>query len=300
MRLNRIAGMILASVLCFALSGVARAETQKVDFDQGIDISAIFKTVEVAARRDRTVVRPEVSTSRRNERDCVNFTFRPDDPLKSEAVWLRSTEWVEDCTYDPRGGRRCHERPGFTYRERVQITLQSRGEMFPWEYDSFDVCLDGPYLDIYERVTSHDFSIVRGGRRNGDITLAPGAKTPMRPDPNGIYSKNLTNSLTLTLGDRWASYYQGANVELKLTLKRYHKNWFDGTVITKEITLPTAESYEINFLDFVAASKLKAGKKYYVKIEFKRTNTSISTDKRVKSGETGKVHYQLAAAATAK
>lgn len=303
MRNSTVVKLLFAAVFGPALSAaMARAEAPSLNFDQGVDIKAALDQARQSAAKDTAKVSAARVSATRYETDCVRFTFAPDDAATSEAVWLRSTEWVEECHWgDPRhGGRQCWERPGYTYRERVQITLRDRKPLLPWESDTFRVCLQGPWLDIDDVATAYDYKVVNGGDRNGHFVLAPTKKTPMKPDPAGIAAQSLSSALALTLKDKWASYYAGEKVSFKLTLKKDVPNWFDPTLIEKEVVFAAADPYSVDLKAYAGefSQKLEAGKKYYVKISFKRLG-QVSKDSSVDIGETEHVEYRPAAPAFA-
>ncbi len=274
------------------------AAASEVNFDQGVDASAILAQAKKAAATEKVSVPAgrDVQTNyyRRTTPDCVTVTFDPKDPASSQYFHLRSTEYVEECvqTGDPRhgGGRQCWERPGHTYSETARVTLRDRQELLPWEFDQFRVCLDGPWLDIRAVETAYEYRLVRGGSRNGDFVLAPVKKIAMRPDPAGILGE-LSPSLKLTLTDRWAEYYKGEEVEIKWTLKRHVKGWFDETISEGSLKAPAGESYAV-----LPGGKVQAGKEYYVSYSIRRIG-KISKDSWTKAIETGKVSYAPAALA---
>lgn len=259
---------------------------------QSFDAKAVLEEAKQSASEAETIAPASAGFTRRYDSDCVRFTFDADDAPVSESVWLRSTEWVQECTStgDPRhgGGRQCWERPGFTYNERVQVTLKDRKQLYPWETDSFRVCLQGPWLDAAQLATAYDYKMVSGGNRNGNLVLTPGNKRQMKPDASAVTGQVLSDG-TLKLNDRWASYYAGEKVVLKLKVNREVRNWPDSTVGETELeagAVPAA-------VDLKAFAKLEAGKRYYVKIEFKRVG-SISKDDWVSAGETPAAPYQPA------
>lgn len=280
---------LLALVLCAAVPSYA---------EPAFDAGALLKEAKSRAADSKDAVQAESVGFRRYDSDCVTFTFNPGDAPVSETVYLRSTEWVEEChqTGDPRhgGGRQCWERPGMTYNERVRITIQDRQELFPWEYDKFRVCLQGPWLNWDDVATAYEYKSVRGGSRDGDIVLAPVKKLRMRPDPTGILMKPLSSSMSLPLTDKWADYYAKADekVVLKLTFKKDVPNWFDPTLLETEVEFPTVPA-QVDLLQFASkfSEKLQAGKKYYVKLSFKRVGR-ISKEDWVEAGETTPVAYQ--------
>lgn len=294
--------LLLAALAWVAVPGL-RAELPAVDFDQGVDAEAFLAEAKASAAKEKTLVKPASQASfRRFDRDCVHFSFRPEDPARSESVWLRSQEWVEECRYDPpHGGRNCWERPGFSYSERVQVTLRERWQMYPWESDNFEVCLEGPWLDVYRMESAYEYKMVSGGNRDGNILMAPVQKTAMRPDPAGVTPQGLSSQLRLELSDRWAAQYAGETTVVSATLVKHVKFWPDATIVSKELSFPAAASYAVDFLSFAGefSQRLEAGKEYYVKYKFRRLGR-ISKDKWTDATETGKAKYQPAAALAAR
>ncbi len=296
----RTARLVLtAALLAAALPAAA------VDFDAAIDAAAVLSEAEAAAVSAAPVAAATVRAAsfRRYERDCASFRFGPNDGLASDAVWLRSTEWVEECyqTGDPRhgGGRQCHERPGRTYRERVQVTLTERKPLAPWESDSFQVCLEGPWVDVRQGESAYEYRRASGTGQEASIVATPVKKTPMRPDPTGVTAV-LAADLTATFTDKWASYYQGEKVVLKFTLKKHLPNWFDPVILEKETELDVASSYAVDMAAelVAAASKPEAGKTYYIEYQVKRVG-AVSKPVFTKALESNKAAYVPSAAVAA-
>jgi hypothetical protein len=287
-----------AAAMLWALPAFVVAAPSGVAFDQGVDVSALLKQVKEAVQADATAIAPAYIGSSRYDRDCVVFTFNPDDGPVSDRVYLRSTEWVTECNNypGPGGGQNCWDRPGYTYHERAQVTLRERQKLYPWEYDKFQVCLQGPWLDIYPVAAAYEYKLVQGGNRDGNFVLAPVKKIAMKPDPAGITAQPLSPNMLLTFKDKWASYYAGEVTVLKIAFKKDVPNWFDPTLVEKEITLPAAEFYQVNLPDYAKefAEKLQPGKKYYVNYAFKRVG-KISKPDLMKVGDTEPVAYQPAA-----
>ncbi|MBI4676527.1 MAG: hypothetical protein HY748_02970 [Elusimicrobia bacterium] len=305
--MRRVSLVIPAAVVALVLSsaiqayaGGAGAELPGLDFDQGIDASDVLKVAREKAADSKVAkdvaVRP---LYRRYERDCVNFTIGANDAPQTEAVWLRSTEWVEEChPTGPNGSQTCYERPGMTYRERAQITIRDRQTLFPWEYDSFDVCLEGPWLNIWSRETAYEYKTVQGGSYNGNFVLVPVKKIQMKPDPAGIVAQSFTPRMAFAARDKWVSYYAGETTVLALKLRKSVPGWFDATLLEKELSFAAAETYTVDFMAYAKefSQKLEAGKPYYVEYSFKRIG-KISKDKLMKVGESDKAVYQSAPAA---
>ena len=263
------------------------AETPVVNFDQGIDVSAILKQSKDAAKQDAAVVESNYYPGgRRTIADCVSVSFGANDPASSPSFELRSTEYIEECynTGDPRngGGRQCYERVGMTYHERASVSIQNRLALLPWERDSFRVCLDGPWLSINEIETAYDYRLISGGNYNGNYILAPGKKIAQRPDPVGVLGE-LDGAMKLTLKDKWTSYYPGENIEIKYTLKKDVPNWFDPTIAEGTLKSASADSY---FVD-LSKNKFENGKSYYVEYSIRRLG-KVSKDTWTRTLETGK------------
>ncbi|MEK7656887.1 MAG: hypothetical protein AAB412_03965, partial [Elusimicrobiota bacterium] len=239
--------------------------------------------------------KPVQAASIRATRDCVRFAFGLEGAAVSEPAWLSSTEYIEECRNipgNPREGgghRDCWERPGFTHREKVQVKIEPRLPVFPWEREAVEVCLEGHWLDAYVVKGAYEYKISEAG---GLFTLLPGKRLPMDPDSAGISAEaplNHQRSLALSFKDKWASFYKGEKTLLKVALKQEVPGWFDTTIVEKEIPFPGADSYFVDFGSLII-DKLKTGKKYYVKWSFKRVG-KISTEKQVDRGETTRVVY---------
>jgi hypothetical protein len=230
--------------------------------------------------------------SQRYDSDCVSVSFNATDAAASERFMLRSQEWVWECvnTGDPRrgGGRQCWERPGFSWSRVVRVERTELKPMLPWEKDSFQVCLQGPWLDSRPLRTSHKYRLVSDGR-DGTIAYAPGEKLLTRPDPAGVTIASLSSAFTLTLSDRWADHYAGESIRLKITVKK--DKIFSPTAGEFSVDLPAASSYR---LDLAAKVKLEAGKGYFVKVEFQRPG-KVSSDEAVSGGQSTTVKYQPSA-----
>lgn len=269
-----------------SLAAPVLAETSAVNFDQGIDVSAVLKQSKQAAKSDVKVVPAQYMGGRRTIADCVTVSFGANDSAVSPSFELRSTEYIEECyqTGDPRygGGRQCYERPGMTYYERASITIQNRQALLPWERDTFRVCLDGPWLSLNEIETAYDYHRISGGNYNGAYIVAPGRKIAQRPDPVGVLG-DLDSSMKLTLKDKWASYYAGESIEIKYTLKKYVQNWFDPTIAEGTLSSASADSYVVD----LSKNKFENGKSYYVEYSIRRVG-KVSTDKFTKTLETNK------------
>ncbi len=311
-------------------AGTASALETPLNFDQGVDVSGIVQELKGEAQEVTTLDVKGAGAYNREERDCADISFGPNDPTTSERIMLESRIYEYRCygggrrpypyprdPYYPRRGvdrgripripppdigrRRgqdCYEEWVRTERRRARVSVSGRGEMLPWERDVFEVCLQGDWLTAHVRNASHKFDIETPGWRGDTVMASAIRKIRSQPDPYGIketafgFDEGVGN-FVLELADRWIEYYEGEKIGLTLKLRRYHKNWFDSTVLEKKIELPASASYRINFADFVAelSGELKPGKKYYVDWRFKRIG-QVSKDDWQKFRETGKVHYR--------
>ena len=224
------------------------------------------------------------------------YSFAPNENPVSPAVYLRSTEYIEECQQTGRG-RQCWERPGFTYTQRVQVTLRDRQPLLPWERDVFRVCLDGPWLYTNVIEAAYEYKLVSAGADNGNIILAPVRKIAMRPDPVGVLGE-LSGQLVLNFKDKWASYYPDESIVLRIALKKKVKFWPDYAILEMEFTVPVAETYRFDLNKFAAqfSEKPEAGKNYYVAYSIKRTG-KVSKNDFTKKLETAAVVYAPASLA---
>lgn len=260
------------------------------DFEQLLDSRAFLSQA-----------RMESTSIGRRDTDCATVSLGHNEEV-SQYVSLRSTEWYEECYWvpgDPRRGgghRQCYTRPGRTYHENARVRVTERKALLPWERDTFRLCLSGPWLDARPVATAYKYR--QAGSTFGEVTFAPGEKQATKPDPAGIAVESLTPALVLTLKDRWASYYAGERLKLKLTVVEEVRNWPDATVGTLETeTASGGELYALALAQHLGG-KLKAGKKYYVKVAFRRLGR-VSKDDQVDAGKSATVAYQPSAAGVA-
>ncbi|MBI5241180.1 MAG: hypothetical protein HY926_11965 [Elusimicrobia bacterium] len=317
MMMRGVVASLAAAAFGLALANppAAQAAPSGLNFDQGVSASDILKQAKEQAKQDKTAIAPAYIGSTRYERDCRAVTFNPADRPESGQIHLRSTEWITECNnyggggyYPGPGGhpipvppgQNCWERPGYSYSGEAQVTLRDRQQLYPWEYDKFEVCLEGPWYSLYTITAAYEYKMVQGGNRDGNFVLSPIKKTAMKPDPAGIVAQGFSSSMVLTLKDKWASYYAGEQTVLKLVLKKDLPNWFDTVIVEKELALAPAEAYRVNMLDFAKefSQKLEPGKNYYVEYSFKRVG-KISKPDLMKVGETDKAAYQPATLAAA-
>lgn len=278
-------------ILFLALSPAAWAQTPALE---SADARALLGELRSAHAPELGPVAPAFQ---RTERDCATFVFREDAPALSQPVTLVSREYREECHYGPRGERWCREVPHWTERRQVRVEVAGRGKMLPWERDVFEVCLYGRWLSASVVDGSHEYAIDADGW-GGLVRARALRKARSKPDFAGLMAERFayddsSKNFVLELRDRWPEHYQGERVGLSFELKRQRDNWFDETVLKKELSLPTAAAYTLKLADFIGelSGTLKSGKDYYLKWRFRRLG-QVSSDKWVPERETEKAAYR--------
>lgn len=294
--------LIAAVIFVGALCSYAGAQ---VNFDQGVDVKA---AIQQAVNTEANIPDPEkyIGHTRYTE-DCARFTFGPGDAdVTSEKVWFASTEYVEECyttmAPGPNGTQhpvqQCYEKPGMTWRRTGQISIKAR-KLYPWERDSFDICLKGPWMDLYVNEAAYKYSAKTLGNYDILYTLTAQNKVAMDPDENGISLAAFaydaaSKKYSLKLSDIWANEYAGEKTAIKVELYEDGFWFFDAFKGEKEFALDPAAGYELSFAESdldtskAVANTTRGAKKYYVKWGFKRAG-QISKDKFIKKGETEKI-----------
>ena len=253
------------------------------NFDQGIDLKSVGESLsavpaEVPAAQGKYVNRRDWS------RDCVRFTFSGPD-LESPKIRLISRETVEECYQNPdphAGGPVCHTTLGQTRYAVTQVKINSR-ELLPWESEKYDVCLEGPWLNFYERLAAYDYKVADKYVSGVNVyELAAQKKVPTPADPEGLYviSADISAaSQKFVVGDKWAGYYAGDTAKITVKLKKDVPFWFDSVVVQKDFDFAPAQSYEAGF-----AQNLAPGK-YYFEWGFRRQG-AVSTGGYISRPET--------------
>ena len=287
--------MTLVAALFAAVCITAAKAAPSADFDKGLDAKAFLAAAKEEAKTEKVDFDAK-DLKYRAERDCATFSFAPEGPETSDAVWLRSTEYYEECTTtgDPRhgGGTFCREVPRWTHQERVQLQLRNRQKLFPWEREVFEACLEGSWLNVYTLQAAHEYKSAQNG---GNFVLTAGARKAMDPDKHGITAGAPATSgkaLKVEFKDQWASYYAGEKTKIKLALKRDVPGWFDPTVVDKEFEFNAADGYAVDFNAYIGEFKeaLKPGKEYYVEWGFSREG-KVSKPTYMKAGDGPKAKY---------
>ena len=141
---------ILAALLTVAAHAAAPA------FDQGVDVKAVLRQAAEAPAPAK--VMPAWDQHKYWLEGCKDVAMAP-GVSASERFTLHSTEIVESCDFDPRGGMRCRPGFGMTRSRSTQLRLAGRPADAPAE--TFKVCLNGPelYVAIIPGPTRYDVSV---------------------------------------------------------------------------------------------------------------------------------------------
>ncbi|MEW6012732.1 MAG: hypothetical protein AB1602_04970 [Elusimicrobiota bacterium] len=299
---------MLISIVLLSLTSVSYAE---VNFDQGVNTN---KVVVDSSYAPLPGVKYGVPGSIRTTRDCARFNFGPsDNEIMSDKVWLRSDEYRTECytTYVPGPNgqqipqQHCYERLYQTYRSQAQINIKQR-KLLPWEKETFEVCLEGRWLDIYTIEAGYKYKTKQVGYNDVVFELYPEYKVAMKPDLEGLnysefsYNKD-TKKYTFKVSDKWAKEYAGEKVKIKIELKKDKANWFDSSLGTKEFTFDVSNNYAMEFSEdelvkpetnnndsYRSSDKLFETRGYYLEWGFSRIG-KISKDTYMDKGETNRV-----------
>lgn len=301
---------VITAAVLVSFAGTSGAQ---VNFDQGADLKSVIDQAVSAP-----VQLPEAKGQRFSHytRDCSRFTFDATGAeATSEKVSLSSTEYVEVCHNtggNPQygGGPVCFERPGMTWRQAAQVHIAAR-TLLPWEKESFQVCMEGPWMRLSVLDAAYKYSVGKTGDYDTLFNLVPQSKVAMKPDADGVNMASFSydkaaGKFNFSLSDKWAKEYAGEKTVVTVEVYKDINNWFDGYNGKAEFALDAAASYDLAFglkdlklpepkpdfdhhggHDFKGADD-RGSKKYYVKWGFKRDG-KISKDTFVKKGETPRV-----------
>lgn len=201
--------------------------------------------------------------------------------------------------YGQQGTWHCYERVSQTFRATAQLNIAPR-QLYPWESESFDVCMEGNRVDLDTRHSPYRYSERREGMYDITFNLTPSYRVPTAPDSNGLYSTEFSykeGKFTLRVGDKWAREYAGEKVMVKVELFKDGFLFFNSSKGEKEFTFDAAAGYDLVFAesdmiqnkDFVDDSgDMRGAKKYYVKWGFRRIG-SVSNNEYVNKGSTDKI-----------
>ncbi|MDP2864628.1 MAG: hypothetical protein Q8O90_00095 [Elusimicrobiota bacterium] len=201
--------------------------------------------------------------------------------------------------YGQQGTWYCHERVSQTFRATAQLNIAPR-QLYPWERESFDICMEGNRVELDTRSSPYRYSEHREGMYDITFNLTPNYRTPTAPDSNGLYSTEFSykeGKFTLRAGDKWAREYAGEKVMVKVELFKDGFLFFNSSKGEKEFTFDAAAGYDLVFAegdmvqnkDFADdSSDMRGPKKYYVKWGFRRIG-GVSNNEYVNKGSTDKI-----------
>jgi len=296
-------------------TGFIAAANAQVNFDKGVSVKEVISQ---AVGSDLAVPAAPAASRGHYSRDCARFSFGPaDGALTSDKVYLRSTEYETVCTTQyvqqcntvtgPNGQpvqqchqvpvQNCYERPGMSWTQYGQIKVEAR-KLFPWERENFEVCLEGPWMDLYVNAAAYKYTARREGSYDTLFVLTPQNKVAMKADEDGINYADFSladGKFSFKAADKWAKEYAGEKVVITVDL--YKEGWwfFNGYKGSKEFTFDAADLYAMSFTekdltkpetpDANRAGEDRGAKKYFLKWSFKRVG-SISRDNVVKKDKT--------------
>lgn len=337
---------LVAALVCLGFAASARAE---VNFDQGVDTKSIAKdasSIELKWNDNPYYNNPgypypdypypghyypsqpypgywghsphHLSYSR----DCRTFNFGPGSSAMSERIYLDSTEWVEECYYVPdpppqpnpnqppkAKGMQCHQRPGQVFRRTAQLSLLGERKLLPWENERFEVCLQGPWMDLDVEKRAYNYSVHSIGDYDVQYQLTAGNKVAQSPDKDGLSNGGFSvadGKFNFKANDRWAAEYAGEKVAIRVELYKDGFWFFDSYKGKKEFTFDAAVGYDMNFAEneldtsksftpefdpsktFDVGELTKGSTKFYVKWSFRRVG-SISSGEWIEKGKTDKI-----------
>ncbi|MDD2806539.1 MAG: hypothetical protein PHV33_13385 [Elusimicrobiales bacterium] len=298
-------------------TGLIAAASAQVDFTRAPDTKDFVSQAVAADLPVPAVAAPGRMTY---SRDCARFSFGPaDGEMLSQKVYLRSTEYetvchtqmVQQChtvmvpgpnnTQVPQQQchmvpvQNCYERPGMTWGEYGQIKVNAR-QLLPWERENFEICLQGPWMDLYVNAAAYKYTAKReGGNYETLFVLTPGQKVAMKADEDGINYADFAfvdGKFVFKASDKWAKEYAGEKVAIKVELYKDNALFFDTFKGSKEFTFDAAEGYTMAFTEgdlekpeADANDGIRGAKKYFLKWGFKRVG-SLSKDNFVKKDKT--------------
>jgi hypothetical protein len=331
--------MINKLIVALACLGFAATANAEMNFDKGIDVKSIITDARSESAKD-IYPYPNGPHFSHYTRDCQSFSFGPSaGPVSSGRAYLSSVEYVEYCTMvpvqqchteytqqchtvmvpGPNGTQvpqqrctqvphqvcrtvyqqQCHTRPGRTFNATAQMNIAPR-QLYPWETESFSVCMEGPGMDFRTDKSPYSYGVDRNGMYDLTYNLTPKYRVATPPDSDGMSYTGFSHKdgkFTLTVADKWAGIYAGEQVAIKVELMKDGWWFFNSNKGEKTFTLNAAGSYEVTFAEneltktkeYMDDGDTKGGPtKFYVKWGFRRLGR-VSTDAYVGKGETAKI-----------
>ena len=302
------------------VTGLIAAANAQVAFDQGVNVKEVMSR---AVAIDMPAPALPAAGRSHYSRDCARFSFGPSDTeLLSQRVYLRSTEYetvchtqyVQQChtvmvpgpnnTQVPTQSchmvpvQNCYERPGMTWSQYGQIKVDAR-KLLPWERENFEICLQGPWMDLYINAAAYKYTAKREGNNYETLfVLTPHEKVAMKADEDGVNYADFAlvdGKFVFKASDKWAKEYAGEKVAIKVELYKDNALFFDTFKGEKEFIFDAAEGYTMAFTEGDLAKPEtdntyrdeddRGAKKYFLKWGFKRVG-ALSKDNFIKKDKT--------------
>ncbi|OGR51691.1 MAG: hypothetical protein A2049_10335 [Elusimicrobia bacterium GWA2_62_23] len=140
----------------------------------------------------------------------------------SGVLRLESVYKEKDC---PSGGDllNCQELEGQRLRADVEVRMAPR-ELYPWESESVDVCLQGKELMVKPWNVSYEYTVSKTNENWLAVyTFSPTARKASHPDPKGLTSEGYHKTgagYSAVFKDKWGREYSGEKVEVQVQLWR--------------------------------------------------------------------------------
>ena len=147
--------------------------------------------------------------------ECTDWTFKADTPNPfSDKIYFYDTQ-------------------GQIHDQKVTIRIGQR-DLKPWESEIITVC-DGSLSQdkslfnytVNQKDTS-GFGSFFTGTKSYEYTLTPTGRKTSAPDSQGLTmvsgGADQNNAVNITLGDKWASFYQGQQVTFNVKIMRLPDN----------------------------------------------------------------------------
>ena len=292
---------ILAPALAAAFASSAAAAEPAADFTRGFDLGAAMEAA--APAPEASPARLQFFNKLRATKGCRFVSFKAGDPAVSAPVTLTSHVFETVCE-QYQDGRHCYEKLLRRGRRKVTVELTGDRTPLPWEREVFGVCLEDTTVTAEVVEASHDYEIIeKPGLPVYRVEARAKRRIAGAPDPSGLTAGSWevpTGAVAprLELKDKWASFYGTApgaeRTVIKVTLKQDNPLWFDGVILEKELELPPAALYSLDFSGYAAEFRrpLEPGRQYYVKWGFSRKG-AISKGAFINGGETTRIVLPL-------
>jgi hypothetical protein len=270
MKRSTAIGLAVVASFSFLFSPASAGEAS--DFDALIRDRSLTENLRRTSHLSNSSLHPDFY-SERHTTDCQRVRFPANGATLSQPIRLESRFYRERCWRDSQGDRRCEDRYVGSERRTVALRIEGRGEMLPWEEDVFNVCLAGYQLDARAAEASHQYRFGMPDMRGDLIVAFAGGKLTTDPDPAGIRLESFSTAeqaFGVAFSDRWARYYAGEDLALKLEVRQDRRMWGDETVLKKEVRLGTHDSYSVPLTLAEFGKRPEAGKKYFLKWSFQR------------------------------